>query len=128
MFDIPGIMKEGMKIINKFIPDPAEKLKAENQLMNGLLGADKAQIEVNKVEAAHRSIFVAGWRPAIGWTCAIAFLMHFLIMPLLMVASIYLDFTPPVIDFDMEALMSIMMGMLGIAGMRTFEKIKGITK
>jgi len=128
MFGIGEAVAAGLKVIDKFIPDPALKLKMENELRKDLLAADKAQMEVNKVEAGHRSIFVSGWRPAIGWTCASAFAMHFLIMPLIMVASIYLDFTPPVIDFDMEALMSIMMGMLGIAGMRSYEKIKGVAK
>jgi hypothetical protein len=128
MFGIGEAVAAGLKVIDKFVPDPALKIKMENELRKDLLAADLAQMKVNAVEASHRSIFIAGWRPCVGWVCALAFAMHFLIMPLLMVASIYLDFTPPVIDFDMEALMSIMMGMLGIAGMRSFEKIKGITK
>ena len=128
MFGIGEAVAAGLKVIDKFIPDPALKLKMENELRKDLLAADKGQMEINKVEAGHRSIWVSGWRPAIGWVCASAFAMHFLIMPLIMVASIYLDFTPPVIDFDMEALMSIMMGMLGIAGMRSYEKIKGVSK
>ena len=128
MFGIGEAVAAGLKVIDKFIPDPALKLKMENELRKDLLAADKGQMEINKVEAGHRSIWVSGWRPAIGWVCASAFAMHFLIMPLIMVASIYLDFTPPVIDFDMEALMSIMMGMLGLSGMRSYEKIKGVSK
>ena len=128
MFGIGEAVAAGLKVIDKFIPDPALKLKMENELRKDLLAADKAQMEVNKVEAGHRSIFVAGWRPAIGWTCALAFLMHFLIMPLIQVLAIYLDFVAPIIMFDMEALMSIMLGMLGIAGMRSYEKIKGVAK
>jgi|TARA_Y100000310_G_scaffold342679_1_gene446902 hypothetical protein len=128
MFDIPGVMREGMKIINKFIPDPAEKIKAEQALFGGLMKADEAQIGVNKIEAGHRSIFVAGWRPFIGWNCGIALSMHFVILPLVNVAAIYLDFTPPVIAFDMETLMTVLLGMLGLGGMRTYEKIKGIAK
>lgn len=123
-----SLLTEGLKIIDKFIPDEKLKVKAEAELRKGLLDADKGQMEVNKVEAAHRSVFVAGWRPGIGWVCASAFAMHFLIMPIIQVVAIYADFEPPMISFDMESLLTVMLGMLGLGGMRTFEKIKGVAK
>ncbi len=96
---------------------------------------DLAQIEVNKTEATHRSLFVAGWRPAIGWIGALALAYQFIIYPLMIWGwalaqskgwlSIDLD-PPPVLDFG--ALFSIIAGMLGIAGMRSYEKTKGLTK
>ena len=85
-------------------------------------------MEVNKVEAAHRTVFVAGWRPFIGWTCGSAFAMHFVLLPLLQVVAMYADFTPPTIAFDMESLLTVMLGMLGLGGMRTYEKMKGVAK
>jgi hypothetical protein len=128
MFGIDDAIGAGLKIIDKFIPDPQAKIEAEKALRSDLLEADKGQMEVNKVEAGHRSIFVAGWRPFIGWTCGSAFAMHFVILPLLQLAAIYADFTPPIIDFDMESLLTVMLGMLGLGGMRSYEKIKGVSK
>lgn len=94
---------------------------------------DKSQMEVNKVEARHDNIFVAGWRPAIGWTGAIALMYQFVLYPFLVwIWYILQSFgkisteisAPPVLD--MGALMTIITGMLGIAGMRTYEKLKGV--
>lgn len=127
-FGIDDAIAAGLSIIDKFIPDPKEKIKAEASLREGLLAADRAQMAVNTVEAAHRSIFVAGWRPFIGWVCGSAFAMHFLGMPLMQVAAIYADFTPPLLSFDMQSLLTVMMGMLGLGGLRTYEKIKGAAK
>ncbi len=128
MFGFDDAIAAGLKVIDKFIPDPTLKAKMEAELRSGLLEADKGQMEVNKVEATHRSIFVAGWRPFIGWVCGSAFAMHFVIVPLMQLASIYADFTPPILSFDMESLLTVMMGMLGLGGMRTYEKMKGVAK
>lgn len=94
---------------------------------------DLAQIEVNKVEAASSSVFVAGWRPAIGWIGAAAMAYQFLLYPMLLWIWTYLQGTnwipkelnpPPVLDADQ--LWVILSGILGIAGMRSFEKTKGV--
>jgi hypothetical protein len=88
-----------------------------------------SQIEVNKAEAASGSIFKGGWRPAIGWVCASAFAYHFLLHPVIVfvVLSAGVDL-PALPEFDMTSLMTVMMGMLGLGGLRTYEKQKGITK
>lgn len=94
---------------------------------------DLAQVEVNKIEAASSSVFVAGWRPAIGWIGAAAMAYQFLLYPLCLWAWTYLQGTgwipgelkpPPVLDADQ--LWVILSGILGIAGMRSFEKTKGV--
>jgi hypothetical protein len=108
-------------ILDKVIPDKdlREKLSHEIATM-----ADKqmsAQIEVNKVEAAHKSLFVAGWRPAIGWICGFALLYSTIISPIL---GIW--FTVPVVDTSL--LTTVLMGMLGLGAMRTFEKTKGVSR
>jgi hypothetical protein len=108
-------------ILDKVIPDKdlREKLSHEIATM-----ADKqmsAQIEVNKVEAAHKSLFVAGWRPAIGWICGLALLYSTIISPIL---GIW--FTVPVVDTSL--LTTVLMGMLGLGAMRTFEKTKGVSR
>ena len=78
--------------------------------------------ELNKAEAQHRSIFVAGWRPFIGWICGVAFATHYIIIP---VIATYTDY--PIPDFDTNSLFTVLMGMLGLGGMRTYEKMKGKT-
>ena len=128
MFGIGEAVAAGLKVLDKFVPDPEARVKAEAELRDALLKADTAQMEVNKVEAAHRTIFVAGWRPFIGWTCGSAFAMHYLLIPIMQVVAMYADFTPPVIAFDMQSLLTVMLGMLGLGGMRTYEKMKGVAK
>ena len=88
-----------------------------------------AQIEVNKTEAQSRNIFVAGWRPFVGWTCGIALAWHFVGLPVtLFMTSMFQVETPPLPEFEMESLMTVLLGMLGLGGLRTFEKTKGLTQ
>ena len=87
------------------------------------------QLEVNKSEAQHRSIFVAGWRPFIGWTCGIALMAHFVLFPATDFVVAYMGYEiPPMPAFDMDSLMTVLLGMLGLGGMRSFEKFKGVSK
>jgi hypothetical protein len=81
----------------------------------------KGQLEVNKTEAAHKSLFVAGWRPAIGWICGLALLYSTILAPIL---GIWFS-VPPV---DSSLLTSVLMGMLGLGAMRTVEKSKGVQR
>jgi hypothetical protein len=78
------------------------------------------QGEINKVEAQHRTIFVAGWRPFIGWVCGIALAYNFIIRDML-VWYMGAATAPPALQ--MEHLMTVLIGMLGLGGMRTFEKL-----
>lgn len=79
------------------------------------------QSEINKVEAQHRNIFVAGWRPFIGWVCGVALAYNFVLRDLL-IWFLGQDQVPPALQ--MEHLMTVLIGMLGLGGMRTFEKLK----
>tara|TARA_R110000765_G_scaffold302876_1_gene397053 strand:- start:545 stop:922 length:378 start_codon:yes stop_codon:yes gene_type:complete len=81
----------------------------------------KGQLAVNAVEAAHKSLFVAGWRPAIGWICGLALLYSTILAPIL---SIWLT-VPPV---DSSLLTTVLMGMLGLGAMRTVEKTKAVAR
>mgnify|MGYP001307522027 FL=1 len=83
------------------------------------------QGEINKIEAQHRTIFVAGWRPFIGWVCGVALAYNFILRDLL-VWFIGPEQVPPALQ--MEHLMTVLIGMLGLGGMRTFEKFKDKTK
>ena len=81
----------------------------------------KGQLEVNKTEAAHKSLFVAGWRPAIGWICGLALMYSTILSPIL---GIW--FTVPPVDSSL--LTSVLMGMLGLGAMRTVEKTKSVAR
>jgi hypothetical protein len=127
-FGLDDAVAAGLHIIDKFVPDPAEKQKAEESLRSYLAAADKAQTDVNTAEASNPNLFVAGWRPMIGWVCALALAYQYLVCPLGMwiATSLHLAVTtPPKLD---DSLWQLMFGMLGMGGLRTFEKLKGVTK
>ena len=89
----------------------------------------KSQIEVNKMEAQSGHWFVASWRPFIGWVCGVALAWHFVLAPFVIFFTAMFGVTmPPLPEFDMGSLMTVLMGMLGLGGLRTFEKYKKITK
>jgi len=81
------------------------------------------QTKINELEAQHRTVFVAGWRPFIGWVCGFAFAFHYIVMPLL---QSYTDIK--IVEFDTNSLFTVLMGMLGLGGLRTYEKIKDKVK
>lgn len=115
-------------ILDKFIPDKDLKLKLQHELNQELHKANMAQIEVNKVEAQHRTVFVAGWRPFTGWICASALAYHFILEPVLIFALATQNIQLTLPTFDMGSLLTVLLGMLGLGGLRTYEKSKGITK
>lgn len=127
-FGIDDAIAAGLKVLDKFIPDPEAKAKAEGELRASLLAWDRGQIEVNTAEAGNNSVFVAGWRPFIGWVCGVSMAYQYVITPVALwlaaIGGVHLP-TPPRLD---DMLWEMMFGMLGIAGLRTFEKVKGITR
>lgn len=118
------------KILDKFIPDADEKQKLAHEIatMAQKMAHESAmsQVQVNKNEANHKSIFVAGWRPFIGWTCGIALTYHYIIQPIAVFVVALYGITIDLPQFDMGSLMTILLGMLGLGGLRTFEKYKGV--
>jgi len=119
-------------LLDKFIEDKDQKARIAHDIATM---ADRhaqeramAQIETNRQEAAHRSLFVAGWRPFIGWTCGVSLAWHFVLAPMLMWVDAWVGvgFTP--VTFDMDSLMTVLLGMLGLGGLRTYEKSKGLSK
>jgi hypothetical protein len=126
-----SIFEIGKSLLDKFIPDPAEKAKAEMEMIrmaaDGELKQVIAQLEINAREAQHPSIFVAGWRPFFGWCGGIAFLYATLIQPMLAWYGATRGWPVPP-SLNMDLLWVVITGMLGIGGLRTFEKSKGVTK
>ena len=88
----------------------------------------KGQIEVNKTEAAHKNLFVAGWRPAVGWVCCLGMASNFLVIPMANFA-LALSHTPIVIPMiALSEMMPVLLGMLGLGGMRTVEKMNNVQR
>jgi|TARA_R100000479_G_scaffold126754_1_gene65920 phenylpyruvate tautomerase PptA (4-oxalocrotonate tautomerase family) len=123
-------------LLDKFIEDKDQKNKLAHDIatmaQKHAHESNMAQVDVNKTEAQHRSVFVAGWRPFIGWVCGVALAYHFILYPIVVfiLASFPTEtFTVEQLPkFDMDSLMTVLLGMLGLGGLRTFEKSKGLTK
>ena len=120
-------------ILDKFVPDADTKNKlaheiatmSEKHAQEALL----AQLEINKAEAASGSLFKGGWRPAVGWVCAIAFAYHFILKDLIIFGASFAGLElPEMPEFDMGTLLTVLGGMLGIGTLRTYEKKSGLTK
>jgi len=121
--------------INQFVETDEEKKAAELLLMKAQQMPDKWQAEINKIEAGHRSIFVAGWRPALGWVCVIALGYAFVLRPFLIVilnVLLNLEALSPDIGIEIppinvKEILSLIFGMLGLGGLRSYEKKHGLT-
>ena len=119
-------------LLDKFIEDKDQKNKLAHEIATM---ADKhsheiakAQIEVNKTEAQSRSWWIAGWRPATGWICALAMGYHFIIQPFLIFFLALFGMKMDLPSFDMDTLITVLLGMLGLGTLRTVEKSKKLTK
>lgn len=126
---VSAVLDIGGKLIDRLWPDPAQrdaaKLKLFELQQTGALAEMTAQTEINKVEAASASLFVSGWRPAVGWVCVGGLVYTFVGWPLLTWASSIWHFAlPPVLDLG--TLLTLLGGMLGLGGLRSFEKINGV--
>ena len=120
-------------LLDNFIEDKDQKNKLAHEIATmaekQAHEANMMQAETNKEEAAHRSVWVAGWRPFIGWVCGVALAWHFVLSPVIIFLAAWFSVTLPALPvFDMGSLMTVLMGMLGLGGLRTFEKTKGLTK
>jgi hypothetical protein len=127
-FGFDDAIAAALKVLDKFVPDPQAKAKAEAELRSSLQAWDKSQTDVNAVEAANPSVFVSGWRPFIGWVCGLALAYQYVAAPILMWLATTLGITlasPPKLD---DTLWQLVFAMLGIGGLRTFEKIKGVAR
>lgn len=126
------ILEIGAKLLDKIIPDKNAREKAQAELLKASQDQDfqlsLGQLKINEKEAENPSLFVSGWRPHIGWTCGIAFSLHFVLFPIINFILVGVGYKEVVISFDMTTLMTVLGGMLGIGGLRTYEKIKGVTK
>ena len=130
---LSSLIKPATEILDKVIEDKDQKAKLAHELATM---ADKmaheqnlAQLAINKEEASSGSLFKGGWRPCIGWICGIAFGYHFVLQPVIIfvIAIIGIEI-PDLPNFNMNTLLTVLGGMLGIGSLRTYEKQKGLTK
>lgn len=130
---ISAVLPSVMEVAGRFLPEDKEKRAAaereiEAQLTTHLAKIDLAQLDINKTEAAHRSIFVAGWRPFIGWSCGVALAWNYIAQPILVFTLAQTGNLVELPALDMSQMMPVLMGMLGLGGLRTFEKYKSVSK
>tara|TARA_R100000697_G_scaffold96269_1_gene108191 strand:+ start:176 stop:580 length:405 start_codon:yes stop_codon:yes gene_type:complete len=127
-----SLLEPATKLLDKVIEDKDQKNALAHEIATmaekHAVELAKGQLEVNKTEAAHKSLFVAGWRPFIGWICGVAMLANFLLIPM---ANFVLDLsgstnTIPLIQ--LETMMPVLMGMLGLGAMRSYEKVKKVSR
>ena len=126
-FGVDDAIAAGLQVLNRFIPDPNAKIAAEAELRESLRKWDDAQSQTNTAEAANPNLFVSGWRPALAWVCAIALAANYLFP---YIAWLLTPWTgpitpPPKLD---NTLMELVTAMLGLAGLRTYEKTKGVAR
>lgn len=131
------IIRIGAGLLDKVIPDPKLRYEAQTRMLElaqkgelAVLDAEKsialAQIDVNKTEAASPDLFRGGWRPAVGWVCVLALAYEFFLQPLLPWLVAVCGLTVPALpELDMADLLTILGGVLGLGGFRTYERIRG---
>lgn len=132
MIGVDAIAELVSTAVNKIFPDAnieaqskADALKATlTQELQYTLG----QMDINKIEAASLSLFVAGWRPAVGWTGALGYAYEFLIRPIANGIAVASGFPPLFPGIEIEALTSLLFGLLGLGTLRTVEKVKGVAR
>ena len=127
-----AIVEIGARLLDKIIPDKDARDRAQAELLRAAQDQDfqkaMGQLEVNKMEAQHSNLFVAGWRPAMGWICVVGLCYNFLLYPMLtwLVVVTSAELTPP--PLLSENLMELVLGMLGLGALRSFEKWKGVSR
>ena len=119
-FGIDDAVAAGLKVLDKFVPDPNAKAQFEADLRGSLQQWDKQQSETNTAEAQNPNLFVSGWRPAIGWIGAAGLAYQYVIRPFAVGAGWH---DLPTLD---SSLMELVFAMLGMGGLRTDEKITGV--
>jgi hypothetical protein len=129
---IPQLLPLISGVIDRTIPDENGKAKAlqdiEKTLIENASSINLAQIATNQTEAKHKNIFVAGWRPAIGWSCALGIFWLFIGANFAQWGMNMAGVEGEVPTVPSDVLLELTFAMLGMAGLRTFEKIKGVSK
>jgi len=122
---IDGIASLASNVLDRFFPNKTEQEKQEITMAMMVI---QGQIDTNKVEAANPNMFVAGWRPYIGWVCGTGFAIQFVVAPIAEWGAALAGHPVKFPELDMGTLLTLLGGMLGIGGLRTYEKTKGVNR
>jgi len=124
---VSALLDIGGKVLDRVFPDPTQQAAARLELLklqqSGELTQIAGQMDINKAEAASSSVFVSGWRPAIGWICGAGFAVQFVIGPLAEWISALANHPIKFPQMDTGTMMPLLLGMLGLGGLRTAEKL-----
>jgi len=133
------LLEIGGKVIDRIFPDPTAAASAKLELLKmqqtgelAQLAADtelaKGQIKINEAEAASSSLFIGGWRPFVGWACGGAFAWNWIGLPIARLIGVLVDHPVALAQADMTEMLPVLLGMLGLGGMRSWEKSKGVAR
>jgi len=124
---IDTVLSIGSTILDRVIPDVNAREKAKQELEKALTEQDfqlaLGQIQINQEEAKSENMFKSGWRPSVGWICSIAFGLHFVILPLFNYFIMLFHGQPILVPFQMDTLLTVLLGLLGMGTLRTVEKM-----
>jgi len=130
MDPISALLNIGNTLIQRIFPDPAQAAQAQLALLkmqqDGDLAAISGQMDINKVEAASSSIFVSGWRPFCGWICGFGLGYVAIIEPIARLVATLVGYTGAFPQIDTTLTMQVLLGMLGMGGLRSLDKAKGV--
>ena len=125
---LDGVVGIAGKVLDKFVEDKDLKTKLNAELEKEIIELSKAQAQANIEQAKHPSLFVAGARPAIMWICAFGLAWQFILSPLLTWITMLFDPTFSLPAIQTEGLISLVLALLGLGGMRSLEKTKGVAR
>jgi len=126
MDPLSAALSIGGQLITRLWPDPEDQAKAQLALLELAQKGELAQMDVNKVEAASSSLFISGWRPAIGWLCGAGCGWNWIGLPVASFVMSALGHPVQIYPADLGEMMPLLMGMLGLGSLRTFERVKGV--
>lgn len=115
----------GGKLIDRLWPDPQQRDIAKLELLKMQQAGELAQIAVNQEEARSTNVFVSGWRPAIGWVCGAACAWNWIGLPMVKAALVIAGYQFDLKPADLTDMLPVLMGMLGLSGLRTVERLNG---
>lgn len=126
------LLEVGNKVIDRVWPDATQAAQAKLELIklqqSGELAVITGQMDINKAEAQNPSVFVSGWRPFIGWVCGSACAWNWIGLPIAKTIALYYQHPFPMNPADLSEMMPVLIGLLGLGGLRTVEKLQGVAR
>lgn len=130
IFDLTGFLTPLVSKLTDLIPDPVAKAKAQaeatTEMLQFVTAQNNAQLAVDQVEANNKNTFVSGWRPFIGWACGAAFAWDYVLQPMAAFGLQAVGHPVQLPALNTGDMMPVLLGMLGLGGMRTYEKVQGV--